>query len=125
VGVTRSKLVAYLIAALGCGAAGAIMLVNSLEAAPDSAFNVQWTAYMIFCVMVAGLGTIEGPVRFRQGIWGLLAARTRISLFPVGYRVNPITTALADQPREAGTGTGAAAESGPPAHVADTGDGGD
>lgn len=124
-GVTRRRLIACLSAALGCDAAGAIMLVNSLEVAPDSAFNIQWTADMIFCVVVAGLGTIEGPVRFRQGIWGLLAASTRISLFPVGYRVNPTTTAPADQPREAGTGTGAAAESGPPAHGADTGDGGD
>jgi branched-chain amino acid transport system permease protein len=60
--VTRIKLVAYLIAALGCGAAGALMLANSLQVAPDSAFNVQWTADMIFCVIVGGLGTIEGPV---------------------------------------------------------------
>jgi branched-chain amino acid transport system permease protein len=60
--VTASKLIVYLIAALGCGAAGALMLVNSLHIAPDSAFSVQWTADMIFCVMVGGLGTIEGPV---------------------------------------------------------------
>jgi branched-chain amino acid transport system permease protein len=158
VGVTRSKLVAYLIAALGCGAAGAIMLVNSLEVAPDSAFNVQWTADMIFCVMVGGLGTIEGPVigaiifwalqywlssygvwylilvgaiaivmviRFRQGIWGLLAARTRISLFPVGYRVDLTVTAAGGQPGETGAGTGTAAGSGPSPQGADAEDGRD
>jgi branched-chain amino acid transport system permease protein len=62
VDVTRIKLVAYLVGALGCGAAGAVTLANSLQVAPDSAFSVQWTAYMIFCVMVGGLGTIEGPV---------------------------------------------------------------
>jgi branched-chain amino acid transport system permease protein len=60
--VTRVKLAAYLFAALGCGAAGAAMLANSLQVAPDSAFSVQWTADMIFCVIVGGLGTIEGPV---------------------------------------------------------------
>jgi branched-chain amino acid transport system permease protein len=119
--VTKSKLIVYLIAALGCGAAGAVMLANSLQVAPDSAFNVQWTADMFFCVMVGGLGTIEGPVigaiiffalqqqlssygawyliligviaifmtlRVRQGLWGVLASRTRLSLFPVGYRVD-------------------------------------
>ena len=25
-------------------------------------FNVQWTAYMIFAVLIGGFGTIEGPV---------------------------------------------------------------
>jgi hypothetical protein len=27
-------------------------------------------------------------IRVRQGLWGLLAARTRLRLFPVGYRVD-------------------------------------
>ena len=26
-------------------------------------------------------------IRFRQGIWGLITARTRLSLFPVGYQL--------------------------------------
>jgi branched-chain amino acid transport system permease protein len=29
---------------------------------PDSIFGVQWTAYMIFMVLLGGLGTFEGPV---------------------------------------------------------------
>ena len=158
--VTRSKLAAYLIAALGCGAAGAVMLANSLQVAPDSAFNVQWTAYMIFCVMVGGLGTIEGPVigaiiffalqywlsshgvwylillgviaiimtvRFRQGIWGLLAARTRVSLFPVGYRVDVTASAPAERPAPAAsmTGTDAAGNTGSPPPGTDARDGHD
>jgi branched-chain amino acid transport system permease protein len=133
--VTSSKLVAYLIAALGCGAAGALMLANSLQVAPQSAFGVQWTAYMIFCVMVGGLGTIEGPVigsiiffalqywlssygvwylilvgviaivmtvRFRRGIWGLLASRSHVSLFPVGYRVEVTAPVSAEPPERVG-----------------------
>src|SRR2546427_5509438 len=60
--VNRSKRVVFLLAALGCGAAGALVLANSLRVQPDSAFGVQWTAYMVFCVIIGGLGTIEGPL---------------------------------------------------------------
>jgi hypothetical protein len=37
-------------------------------------------------------------VRFRQGIRGLLAARTRVSLFPVGYRVDVTASPSAARP---------------------------
>jgi len=57
-----AKRVAFLVAALGCGAAGALTLANTLSIAPGSAFDVTLTAYMIFCVLIGGLGTIEGPV---------------------------------------------------------------
>jgi branched-chain amino acid transport system permease protein len=30
--------------------------------APDSIFSVQFTAYMIFIVVVGGIGTLEGPI---------------------------------------------------------------
>jgi branched-chain amino acid transport system permease protein len=62
VDVTRAKRVVYLAAAAGCGASGGILLVSQLNVAPDSAFSVQWTAYMIFIVVIGGIGTIEGPV---------------------------------------------------------------
>jgi branched-chain amino acid transport system permease protein len=29
---------------------------------PSSIFSVQWSAYMIFMVLVGGLGTFEGPI---------------------------------------------------------------
>jgi len=60
--VDRSKRVVFIVAALGCGAAGALVLANSLRVQPDSAFGVQWTAYMVFCVIIGGLGTVEGPL---------------------------------------------------------------
>ena len=60
--VGLAKRVAFLIAALGCGAAGALTLANTLSIAPGSAFDVTLTAYMIFCVLIGGLGTIEGPI---------------------------------------------------------------
>ena len=62
VDVTRAKRIVYLAAAAGCGASGAVILVSQLNVAPDSIFSVQWTAYMIFIVVIGGIGTIEGPV---------------------------------------------------------------
>jgi branched-chain amino acid transport system permease protein len=60
--VTRAKRIVFLLAALGCGAAGAVTMLNTLRVQPDSIFGVQWTAYMIFMVLLGGLGTFEGPV---------------------------------------------------------------
>ena len=52
----------FVLAGFGCGAAGALTLVNTLFIQPQSIFGVQWTAYMIFMVLVGGLGTFEGPI---------------------------------------------------------------
>ena len=60
--VTRAKRIVFLLAAVGCGAAGAVTMLNTLRVQPDSIFGVQWTAYMIFIVLLGGLGTFEGPV---------------------------------------------------------------
>jgi branched-chain amino acid transport system permease protein len=56
------KLALFVLAAFGCGAAGALILANTLFIQPQSIFGVQWTAYMIFMVLVGGLGTFEGPI---------------------------------------------------------------
>jgi branched-chain amino acid transport system permease protein len=37
-------------------------LANTLFIEPTSIFGVDWTAYMIFMVLVGGLGTFEGPI---------------------------------------------------------------
>jgi branched-chain amino acid transport system permease protein len=60
--VMRAKRTVFLLAGVGCGAAGAITMVNTLTVTPDSIFGVQWSAYMIFMVLLGGLGTFEGPV---------------------------------------------------------------
>ena len=44
------------------GAAGALTLANTLFVQPTSIFGVQFTAYMIFMVLVGGIGTFEGPI---------------------------------------------------------------
>ena len=56
------KFVLYVLAGFGCGAAGALTLANTLFIQPQSIFSVQFSAYMIFMVLVGGLGTFEGPI---------------------------------------------------------------
>jgi branched-chain amino acid transport system permease protein len=60
--VASGKRILFVIAAAGCGAAGAATAANTHFIEPTSIFSVQWTAYMIFMVLVGGLGTFEGPV---------------------------------------------------------------
>ncbi len=62
VNVVRSKRVLFVVAAAGCGIAGALYLANTLFIQTTSVFGVQWTAYMLFMVLVGGLGTFEGPI---------------------------------------------------------------
>ena len=52
----------FVLAGFGCGAAGALTLANTLFIQPQSIFGIQWTAYMLFMVLVGGLGTFEGPI---------------------------------------------------------------
>ena len=56
------KFILFVLAGFGCGAAGALTLANTLFIQPQSIFGVQWSAYLIFMVLVGGLGTFEGPM---------------------------------------------------------------
>lgn len=60
--VGPAKRIVYLVAAAGTGAAGGVLLVSSLNVQPDAEFSVQWSAYMIFAVVIGGIGYIEGPL---------------------------------------------------------------
>jgi branched-chain amino acid transport system permease protein len=62
VDVGRAKRLVYLVSAAGCGAAGGVITVSSLSVNPDAIFSVQWSAYMIFIVVIGGIGYIEGPL---------------------------------------------------------------
>lgn len=62
VDVTRVKRIVFAVSAAGCGAAGAILALSSLRVQPDSVYSVQWTAFMIFMVVIGGVGTLEGPL---------------------------------------------------------------
>jgi branched-chain amino acid transport system permease protein len=60
--VAARKRLLFVLAGLGCGAAGVLIAANTLFIEPGSVFSVQWSAYMIFMVLVGGLGTFEGPI---------------------------------------------------------------
>lgn len=121
INVPRAKRWVYLISAAGCGAAGGVLLVASLSVNPQAVYSVQWSAYMIFIVVIGGIGYIEGPlvgavvfyvlqqlladygtyylillgaigiavaIWMPRGLWGLVADRTRLTLFPIGYHLD-------------------------------------
>lgn len=59
----RMKWAVYLAAAFITGLAGALIYVQKARISPDAAFSViDWTAYVIFIVVIGGIGTIEGPI---------------------------------------------------------------
>jgi branched-chain amino acid transport system permease protein len=63
--VLLGKGVLFVLAGGGCAAAGAIILAWQLSIqplGPDSIFGVNWSAKMIFMVLVGGIGTFEGPI---------------------------------------------------------------
>ena len=60
--VTRVKLIAFVVSAAGCAIAGAIIYLNLLRVQPSAAFSINWTVFMIFIVVIGGIGTIEGPL---------------------------------------------------------------
>jgi branched-chain amino acid transport system permease protein len=90
--VMAGKRILFIIAAAGCGAAGAMTLANTLFIEPTSIFSVQWTAYMIFMVLVGGLGTFEGPI---IGAILLFLIQNEFSNSGVWYLVGLGATAMA------------------------------
>lgn len=60
--VTGTKRLLFVLAAFGIGVAGALWLAAAITFQPKTYFNVQWTAYMIFMVLVGGIGTFEGAI---------------------------------------------------------------
>lgn len=52
----------FLFAAAAAGVAGAIVAISTLRVQPESVFSVDWSASMIFIVVVGGVGTLEGPI---------------------------------------------------------------
>jgi branched-chain amino acid transport system permease protein len=100
---------------------GALIYLQTARISPDAAFSVlDWTAYVIFIVVIGGIGTIEGPIVgviifyllqtyladfgswylillgalaivvmlfAPKGIWGYVAARYNLVLFPLQRRL--------------------------------------
>jgi branched-chain amino acid transport system permease protein len=63
VNIVRTKLVLYVVTASLTTMTGALIFLQKLRISPDAAFSVNdWTAYVIFMVVIGGIGTIEGPI---------------------------------------------------------------
>ena len=63
VDIYRTKLAVYIATAAVTGMVGALIYLQKARISPDAAFSVlDWTAYVIFIVVIGGIGTMEGPV---------------------------------------------------------------
>ncbi|SFS16309.1 branched-chain amino acid ABC transporter permease [Yoonia litorea] len=63
VDAARMKWTVFLTSAFGTGLAGGLIYMQKARISPDAAFSVtDWTAYVIFIVVIGGIGTIEGPI---------------------------------------------------------------
>ena len=60
--VMRSRRLVFVIAAMGCALAGSMIAANTLRVQGDSVYSWQYSASMIFIVVIGGIGTIEGPI---------------------------------------------------------------
>jgi branched-chain amino acid transport system permease protein len=121
VDIYRTKLAVYVAVAAMTGMIGALIYLQKARISPDAAFSVlDWTAYVIFIVVIGGIGTMEGPVigavifyllqRYLadfgawylillgtlaivvmlfapRGLWGLVAERFGVTLFPTRRRL--------------------------------------
>ncbi len=62
INVTGTKRLIFVLAAFGIGVAGTLWLASATTFQPKTYFSVQWTAYMIFMVLVGGIGRFEGAI---------------------------------------------------------------
>jgi branched-chain amino acid transport system permease protein len=60
--VVFMKRIVFILSAAICGGAGALLIISNLEVQPNSSFSVEYSAFMIFMVLVGGIGTFEGPI---------------------------------------------------------------
>ncbi|MBI1218979.1 MAG: branched-chain amino acid ABC transporter permease [Rhodobacteraceae bacterium] len=59
----RLKALVFLLTAFGTGLCGALIFIQITRVTPDAAFSVQdWTAFVIFVVVIGGIGTLPGPI---------------------------------------------------------------
>lgn len=61
--IVRMKYAVYVAVGGATSMVGALIFLQKLRISPDAAFSVNdWTAFVIFIVVIGGLGTIEGPI---------------------------------------------------------------
>lgn len=60
---TRLKAQVFLLTAFGTGLCGALLFIQITRVTPDAAFSlIDWTAFVIFIVVIGGIGTLPGPI---------------------------------------------------------------
>jgi branched-chain amino acid transport system permease protein len=63
VNLIRSRVLCFLWAAPFLGVAGGIITLQKLRVAPPASFSItDWTVYVIFIVVIGGIGSFEGPI---------------------------------------------------------------
>ncbi len=65
IGIDNAKIKrnVYLVVAFGTAIVGALIYLQKGRLSPDAVFSVQdWTAYVIFIVVIGGIGKLEGPI---------------------------------------------------------------
>lgn len=63
VNIWRTKLEVYVVTAALTASIGGLIFLQKLRISPDAAFSVNdWTAFVIFIVVIGGIGTLEGPI---------------------------------------------------------------
>ncbi len=61
--IWRTKFIVYVVTAALTAMIGALIFLQKLRISPDAAFSVNdWTAFVIFIVVIGGIGTLEGPI---------------------------------------------------------------
>jgi branched-chain amino acid transport system permease protein len=61
--VARIKYFVYVAVAFGTAMVGALIFLQKIRISPDTAFSVNdWAAFVIFIVVIGGIGRIEGPI---------------------------------------------------------------
>lgn len=61
--IWRTKLEVYVLVSAMTAIVGGLIFLQKLRISPDAAFSVNdWTAFVIFIVVIGGIGTLEGPI---------------------------------------------------------------
>jgi branched-chain amino acid transport system permease protein len=61
--IDRIKYAVYVAVAGMTAMVGSLIALQKIRVSPDAAFSVNdWTAFVIFIVVIGGIGTIEGPI---------------------------------------------------------------
>ncbi len=61
--IWRAKLEVYVVTSAFTAIVGGLIFLQKLRISPDAAFSVNdWTAFVIFIVVIGGIGTLEGPI---------------------------------------------------------------